>query len=200
MIIVGLTGGIGSGKSTIAKVFMDLGVPVYNSDESAKNLMTNDKELIAQILKLFGPQAYINSQLNRAHIANQVFNDNKLLKALNEMVHPAVANDFAKWKDQQNHPYVIQESALIIENNNQDKYDYIILVVADTQERIKRVMKRDHKTRREVMARINQQLSDEHKMNHAHFIVRNDLLKRTQTEVLKIHQELTKIAGIRQGG
>ena len=123
MMIVGLTGGIGSGKSTVAKMFMELGVPVYDSDAEAKKLMATSPEVKSKIIELLGNEAYSNDVLNRSYIANKVFKDPILLEKLNGIVHPAVREHFLKWVKRKETPYVIQETALIFENDAHDKYD-----------------------------------------------------------------------------
>ncbi len=129
-MLVGLTGGIGSGKTTVAQFFMALGVPVYNSDTEAKRLMETSEELKSAIKGILGEEAYDEQRLNKTHISQLVFNDRKLLNKLNGIVHPAVRTDFSTWAEQQKAPYVIQETALIFEIGSADFYDKIILVTA----------------------------------------------------------------------
>ena len=130
MTVVGLTGGIGSGKTTVAKLFSAVGVPVYNSDKQAKELMQNSEVLIKKIKALLGGESYKERKLNRAYIAQKVFKDKGLLAGLNAIVHPAVREDFLDWITHQKHPYVIQETALLFENKTEELYDKIILVTA----------------------------------------------------------------------
>ena len=136
MIVVGLTGGIGSGKSTVGKFLKDLGVSVYNSDYQAKKLMESSKKIRTEIQALFGEEAYTDKKLNRAYIAKLVFEDKKLLEKLNNIVHPAVRKHFIKWVKKQNSPYVVQETALLFENKSMDFYDKIVLVMAPVELRI----------------------------------------------------------------
>lgn len=163
MIIVGLTGGIGSGKSTAAKMFEELGVPVYNSDLEAKKLMSTSVSVKEKIVSLLGASAYEEGVLNREYIAKKVFASASLLQQLNEIVHPAVRLHFLEWTNKQENNYVIQESAIIFENNNQDFYDYIILVTAPIEVRIERILKRDNTTRENILSRIGSQWTDEKK-------------------------------------
>ena len=189
-MIVGLTGGIGSGKSTVAQMFKDLGIPVYDSDREAKLLMNGAPEIRQAIILNFGEAAYTASGLNRAYISNLVFKDIKLLQKLNQIVHPAVAKHFSKWVQKQSTAYIIQESALIFENQSEEKYDQIILVTAPLEERIKRVMKRDKVDRGKVEARINNQLPDTEKEKKANFTIINTNLGKTAETVAKIHEIL----------
>lgn len=187
MKVVGLTGGIGSGKSTVAKMFLELGVPVYNSDERAKKLMNTSAEIKNKIVAFLGKESYHEEKLNRAYIAKKVFNDTTLLAQLNAIVHPVVREDFLKWTGEQEHCYVIQETALLFENNAQHLYDSIILVTAPKEERISRVVSRDNGTREQVIARMNNQMDDEEKLNLSDFVIENIDIERTRSIVLQVH-------------
>ncbi|SDS31151.1 dephospho-CoA kinase [Maribacter dokdonensis] len=187
MKVVGLTGGIGSGKSTVAKMFLELGVPVYNSDERAKKLMDTSAEIKNQIIAFLGKESYHEEKLNRAYIAKKVFNDTTLLAQLNAIVHPVVREDFLKWTGEQEYCYVIQETALLFENNSQHLYDSIILVTAPKEERISRVVRRDNGTREQVIARMNNQMDDEEKLNLSDFVIENIDIERTRSIVLQVH-------------
>lgn len=193
-MIVGLTGGIGSGKSTVAEFFRELGVPVYNSDYKAKKIMHEDSKVKAKILNLFGEKAYSNNELNRRFIASEVFSNKKKLNALNAIVHPAVRADFLTWVDSQDYPYVIQEAAIIFENNSEDRYDKVILVTAPKEIRITRVIGRDGNSASEIKARIENQLSDEEKIPRAHFVIKNVDLDKTRQNARKIHEILLNAA------
>jgi len=187
MKVVGLTGGIGSGKSTVSKMFLELGVPVYNSDERAKKLMNTSAEIKNQIIAFLGKESYHEEKLNRAYIAKKVFNDTTLLAQLNAIVHPVVREDFLKWTGEQEYCYVIQETALLFENNAQHLYDSIILVTAPKVERISRVVSRDKGTREQVIARMNNQMDDEEKLNLSDFVIENIDIERTRSIVLQVH-------------
>lgn len=187
MKVVGLTGGIGSGKSTVSKMFLDLGVPVYNSDERAKKLMNTSAEIKNQIIAFLGKESYREEKLNRAYIAKKVFNDTTLLAQLNAIVHPVVREDFLKWTGEQEYCYVIQETALLFENNARHLYDSIILVTAPKEERISRVVSRDNGTREQVIARMNNQMDDEEKLNVSDFVIENIDIERTRSIVLQVH-------------
>ncbi|MEM9363303.1 MAG: dephospho-CoA kinase [Bacteroidota bacterium] len=192
MIRVGLTGGIGSGKSTVGKMFTALGIPVYDSDRQAKMLMSHSEKLKKAITQLFGENAYKNGVLNRKYIAGKAFADTKLLEKLNKIVHPAVKEHFLDWAEEQDAQYVIQESALIFENGNEDFYDAVILITAPLENRLKRVTERDGSDANEVMKRIENQMEDGPKVKMAHFHIENIDLKTTQEEVLKVHEALLK--------
>ena len=190
MIVVGLTGGIGSGKSTIAAMFQELGVPVYNSDERAKHLMNTSKKIRKRLIELLGEKAYLDDKLNRVYIAKKVFNDADLLEKLNHIVHPVVRKDFVKWTKKQNAPYVIQETALLFENKAQELYDSVILITAPKELRIERVLARDEITKEQVIARMNNQLDDETKLKLTNFVIENIELESTALKVLEIHEAI----------
>ena len=190
MKYVGLTGGIGSGKSTVAKMFMQLGVPVYNSDERAKQLMNNSTDIKKRLVELLGKESYKEGQLNRAFVAKKVFNDTELLAQLNAIVHPVVREDFLNWANQQDFCYVIQETALLFENEAQNLYDYVILVTAPKEERISRVINRDSVTREQVIARMDNQLKDVEKLNLSDYVVENIDIERTKSSVLQVHASI----------
>lgn len=190
MIVVGLTGGIGSGKSTIGDMFKDLGVPVYNSDIRAKKLMNTSKKIRKSLIALFGEEAFIDEKLNRSFIAEKVFNDTKLLADLNNIVHPRVRKNFLKWVKKQESPYVIQETALLFENKAQAFYDKVILVTAPKELRISRVQNRDKSSREQIISRMNNQLDDESKINLADYCIENIDLERTRQKVIDLHQRI----------
>ena len=151
MKLIGLTGGIGSGKSTVAKMFENLGIPVYNADIEAKRIMENQPEVVHKLREAFGDGAYINGKLNRKHLADVVFKSKDRLKTINSIVHPAVGHDFIQWANKQEAPFVIQESALIFENDKADLFDRIINVTASLTDRIERVKERDGLNKNEVL-------------------------------------------------
>lgn len=190
-MIVGLTGGIGSGKTTVAQLFVDLGVPVYNSDFEAKKLMNSSKKLRKEIKSLFGEKAYKKKKLNRSFISKKVFGDKELLKELNSVVHPAVRKHFKSWSKEQKAPYVIQESAIILEHKKQDFYYKIILVTAPEEERIARVLKRDSdQDRSKIKKRIANQLPDSEKIGLSDYVIDNLDLENTKVKVLEVHNAL----------
>ncbi|HDZ06255.1 hypothetical protein LCGC14_0147790 [marine sediment metagenome] len=190
MKIVGLTGGIGSGKSTVANMFKELGVPVYNSDERAKHLMNTSLEIKNQLIELLGEEAYEGDKLNRSFIAKKVFSNTDLLAELNNIVHPIVRKDFIDWTKDQDYRYVIQETALLFENKSEDLYDSIILVTAPKEERIARVVDRDKSTKEQVISRMNNQLDDEAKLDLSNYVIENIDLERTNSNVLQVHASI----------
>lgn len=187
MLKIGLTGGIGSGKTTVARIFETLGVPVYNADEEAKKLMNTDKTLKAAISKNFGNDTYKNDKLDRKYLASIVFNDETKLGILNSLVHPATIRDAADWIKRQNNPYIIKEAALLFEAGAAIMLDKIIGVFAPQELRVKRVMERDGVSREEVLNRINSQLDDEIKMERCDFVITNDEQSLIIPQVLKLH-------------
>lgn len=194
---VGITGGIGSGKSTIARIFQALGVPVYNSDAAAKRLMQEDPGLRASITKLFGDAAYTDTELNRKWIADKAFQDPSLLQALNELVHPATLRDAADWMQQQTAAYCVKEAALIFESGAQKDLDYVIGVSAPESLRIERAMQRDGLSGEEVKARMKRQLQESVKMRLCHFIILNDEEHPVIDQVLLLHEKLLALSKAR---
>ena len=194
MFKVGLTGGIGSGKSYVAKKFAALGIPVYYADTEAKRLMIQDKILKSEIKVLLGQAAYYrNGRLNKPYVARKIFNDQKLLAGINNLVHPAVKRDFMSWADSQVSKYVIEESAILFENGLDKSFDTIILVTAEKDLRIRRVIKRDKVTKEQVIARMNQQLTDEKKLPLAKFVVVNNEDSDIISQISSIHKEILSL-------
>ncbi len=197
MIVVGLTGGIGSGKTTVASFFKALDIPIYIADDEAKALMNRSKVIRRKLVSLFGKEAYHHDELNRPFIASKIFNDRRLLDQMNAIVHPKVASHFKRWLKKQDAPYVIKEAAIIFEHNTQDQYDFIITVTADTETRIQRVIKRDNSDRSKIEAIIDNQMSDAQKIEKSHFVIINDELNSTKDQVLQTHLSiLDKIKNI----
>ncbi len=194
MMIVGLTGGIGSGKTTVAKMFHVLGVPVYNSDIEAKKLMVSSEVLKVKIKELLGTESYTDHKLNRTYIADKIFTDPDLLAQLNAIVHPAVKEHFITWVGDQNSDYIIQETAIIFENNSQDKFDKIILVTAPESVRIQRVTSRDTISETKVKERIANQWADDKKAALSDFVINNLELDKTTVLVAEIHKQLLKFS------
>lgn len=192
MITVGLTGGIGSGKTTVAKAFEALGIPIYIADDEAKRLMNTSKVLKRKLIALFGDLAYIDNILNRPYLAKAIFNNKELLEKMNAIVHPKVGKHFIKWKNKQTAPYVIKEAAILFENGSYKNYDYIITVTAPEKTRIARVIKRDNATTEKVKAIIANQWKDELKISLSDFVIVNTSIVTTQQEVLKTHNKLLK--------
>lgn len=189
MLKVGLTGGIGSGKSTVAKVFEVLGIPVYYADEAARQIMNTDKELKATLIKNFGAQTYQNDQLNRPYLAAIVFADKQKLELLNSLTHPATIRDANRWMEQQTSRYIIKEAALLFESGAHEYLDHVIGVYAPQELRIKRTIDRDHITREEVLLRISRQMDEDAKMKRCDFIITNDEQQLVIPQVLELHQK-----------
>ena len=190
MLKIGLTGGIGSGKSTVAKVFEVLGIPVYYADEEAKRLMNEDEALKEKIQELFGAESYANGLLNRKYIAGIVFHDPKKLEQLNALVHPLTINDANNWLQQQTTPYAIKEAALIFETGIHEYLDYVIGVYAPAPLRIQRVMERDNISLEAVTARMSKQMDEEEKMRLCNFVINNDEQQLLIPQVLALHEKL----------
>ena len=190
MMIVGLTGGIGSGKSTIAKEFAALGIAVFNSDEQAKALIANNAQVKERIIAAFGEEAYQNGEYNRAYIAQIVFNNSEKLAILNGIVHPALAEYFKQWAKEQTSPYVLKEAAILFESGSYKDCDYIITVTAPEEVRIARVMARDHCTEAQVRARMAQQWSDAQRIALSDAVIENIDLESAKEQVKRINDEL----------
>lgn len=193
MKIIGLTGGIGSGKTTVAKLFTELGVPVYNSDLKAKKLMQDSKEVRTAIIDLLGEESFTFKKLNKKYIADKVFGDKELLQKLNAIVHPAVRKDFISWVKTKRTPYVIQEAAILFENNSYKRFDKVILVKAPKEQRLERILARDNISKEEILARMENQWDDSKKIPLADFTIENTDLEETKLQVENLHRQLTKI-------
>lgn len=195
---IGITGGIGSGKTTVCKMFEELGIPVYYADERAKYLMQHEHFLIDEIKKNFGEEVYDNGQLNRQLLASKVFHDKEKVKLLNSLVHPAVFRDTDRWVAEQQAtqtPYALKEAALLVESGSHNYLDRLIVVTAPQNVRLKRVVERDNVSSTDVMARMQNQLPEEEKVKLADFVIINDSDKEhLRQQVLKIHQQLVELS------
>jgi dephospho-CoA kinase len=194
MLKIGLTSGIGSGKTTVAKVFQTLGIPVYYADDAAKELMNKDENLKQQIKKYFGEEAYENNLLDRKYLAQKVFNSPQKLELLNSLVHPATINHAEHWFAQQIAPYCIKEAALIFESGSQLNLDYVVGVYAPTALRIQRVMQRDAITKEEVLQRMNKQIDETIKMRLCDFVIKNDEQELVIPQVVALHEKFLALA------
>ncbi len=190
MKIVGLTGGIGSGKSTVAKFFEAEGTPIYIADEAAKRIQETSEETRAAIIDLLGEKSYRGKLPEREYIAFKVFANKKLLTALNEIIHPKVREDFCRWRKQQTGLYCIYEAAILFENGGDLTCDYAILVTAPIELKIKRLLERDHTTREKIQARMATQWSDDKKRKLANFEIQNNDLENTKKQVVFLHKKL----------
>lgn len=191
---IGLTGGIGSGKSIVAKIFSILGIPVFYADVAARNVMHEDAVLTQKIKQTFGEAAYENDVLNRKYIADIVFNNPFKLEQLNAIVHPATIAAAQQWMLQQTAPYVIKEAALFFESGSAEGLDYIIGVYAPQHIRLQRVMQRDNVTREDVLTRMSKQINEEMKMRLCDFVIVNDEQTLVIPQVLKLHEKFLKLA------
>ena len=196
MLRVGITGGIGSGKSTAARVFEVLGIPVYYADDAAKRLMNEDEDLKQKIQLQFGNEVYKNGKLDKKYLADIVFTSPEKLALLNALVHPATLKDADKWMEKNTTPYCIKEAALIFESGAQQNLDYVIGVTAPSPLRILRTMNRDGITREEVIARMDKQMDDTIKMKLCDFIIKNDEQEMLLPQILQLHKKILKLAEI----
>ena len=193
---VGITGGIGAGKSTISKIFKLLGIPVYDADSRAKWLMNHESGLKKEIINLFGVEAYTSEGLNRTFIAKQTFNNQSKLEQLNALVHPAVGKDYIDWEKEQKSPYTLKEAALLFEAGSFKDLDLIIVVSAPEELRIERVLKRDaHRTREDIKAIISKQWPQREKEEKANFVIENDGSSLIIPQVLEIHERILASIG-----
>ena len=192
MIKVGVTGGIGSGKTLICKVFEKLGVSVFYADSEAKRILNEDEEVKKRISEKFGPGIYNENGINKANLAHIVFNDNEALGTINEIIHPVVRQRFERWLNQQQAPYAIEEAAILIETGAHRDLDYTILVYAPRELRISRAMERDNKSRKEIETRMDHQMPDEDKFKKVNSVIYNDNSRMVIPQVLDIHEQLMK--------
>lgn len=189
MLRIGLTGGIGSGKSTVAKIFEILGVPVYYADDAAKILMNQDEDLKKALIKHFGEGTYIEGSLSRAHLSSIVFNNPEKLALLNSIIHPATIRDAADWMQKQKAPYTIKEAALIFESGSHAQLDKVIGVQAPLAMRVLRVMQRDDVTREDVLKRLEKQLDENIKMRLCDYVITNNEQELLIPQVLHLHNQ-----------
>ena len=192
MKIVGLTGGIGSGKTTVATLFAELGVPVYIADDEAKKLMARSKIIKRHLVQLLGQAAYTENTLNSKFIAKKIFNDSILLSKVNAIVHPKVAAHFKRWVSKQTGAYCIKEAAILFESGSYKDCDTTILITAPKAIRLQRVLARDKASKEDILSRMNHQWSDRKKKAMADIVIENIDLDRVKKEVLKVHQMLSE--------
>ena len=195
MIKVGLTGGIGSGKTTVSNFLLDYGIPVYNSDSKGKTLMNTNLELKNDIVSIFGESVYDNSILNTNLLSSIVFSDPKKIEQLNNLVHPKVAEDFTQWiRKNNNQPILVKEAAILIESGAYLNMDKIILIVSEKPTRINRVSKRDNSDLESIEKRINLQLKDDEKIKYADYIIQNNSsLEHLKLEVIKVINKIKEV-------
>lgn len=191
MQIIGLTGGIGSGKTTVARIFSTLGIPVYNSDLRAKSILETDLNVQSDVRKLVGKESIENGIVNRKLIAEKSFNNRHVLQQLNTIIHPRVAEDFIKWKNEhKSSPYLIKEAAILFESGSYKSCDKVVFISTELETRVQRVMQRDGVGRAEVESRISNQWPEEKKANLSTFIVHNNESDALIPQVVEIHEKL----------
>lgn len=193
-MIVGLTGGIGSGKTTVAKIFQQIGIPVFVADEVSKALLDTNLQLQAQLVDLLGEELLLDGRVNRAFMANKIFNDEDLLRQANALIHPAVAEAFVNWYNSQEAPYVLREAAILFESESHVDCDKVIVVLAPEDLRLKRVMTRSGETASQVKSRMSKQWPQEKKAALADFLIHNDLEQMLIPQVLQVHESLIHIS------
>ncbi len=190
-IKVGITGGIGTGKSFVSKIFKTLGVPFYDADLEAKLIMNKSAKVREALIRAFGSDTYFeDGSLNRRYLSDKVFNDSEKLALLNSIVHPAVIQDSIDWSNSQHAPYILKEAALLYESGSYKNLDYTILVTAPEELRIQRVMQRDNVDREEVLRRMARQMPEEEKLQYADFLIHNDGKIPLLPQVLAVHNAL----------
>ena len=192
---LGVTGGIGSGKTTVCRIFRVLGVPVFVADNVARDLMSSDDEIRTQLNRIAGKDLYLSGSLDRKELARLIFNRPDLLRKVNETVHPSVLRQFDNWATAAESPYVIMESAILFEAGADSLVDRVATISAPVEERIARVMGRNDLSREEVIGRINNQLEDEEREEQSYYIINNSDNEMIIPEILKIHEDMLRLAG-----
>jgi dephospho-CoA kinase len=190
MIKVGITGGIGSGKTLICKIFEKLGAPVFYADQEAKKILNKDRQVIEKIKHTFGQEIYDKNGINKANLANIIFNDSEALDKINGIVHPVVKDYFKEWLNTVDYPYAIEEAAILLETGSHQDLDYTILVYAPRELRISRAMQRDGATRTDIENRMKNQIADEEKFKKVNYVIYNDDSRMIIPQVLEIHEQL----------
>lgn len=191
--IVCITGGIGSGKTTVAKLLGQFGIPIYFADDEAKKLTATSPEIRKGLVELLGEETFKDGVLNRKYMADKIFNDEELLSKSNAIIHPIVKKHFVEWVHNQKAPYVIKEAAILFESGSDKQCDIIVLVTAPEEIRIQRVMHRDGATEKEVRARMKNQWSDEEKEKSSNYVIQNIQLETLQKNVERLHNELLRL-------
>lgn len=192
---IGITGGMGAGKSTMCKIFGQLGVSIYDADSRAKFIMSNNQELKKTITENFGWDAYTRKdELNREYLAKVVFNNEEKLELLNNLVHPAVKNDYEQWaQEHRDEPYSLKEAALLFESMSYKTLHKVIVIASPIETRIERIMKRDHVKREDILKRIQNQSTDRERMNKADWVIYNDGVRSLIEQTLEVHREILAI-------
>ena len=198
MLNVGLTGGIGSGKTIASKIFEVLGIPVYQADEAAKSLMESNPILKNQLIEHFSENAFVDGKLNRKYIADIIFNDKEKLHLINSLVHPYTIQDGIEWMKKQTTPYAIKEAALIFESGTQSNFDYIIGISSPQSMRLNRTIKRDNTIRELILEKMENQLDEQVKMKLCDFVLQNDEKTLLTTQVIAVHEKLIALSKAQQ--
>ena len=192
MMKIGVTGGIGSGKTSVCKVFKVLGIPVFSADQVAKDIMDTDPVLIREIISATSDDLYSGGTLDRSKLASLIFNDQSLLQKINLLIHPVVFDHFRKWTDRQRAPYVIMEAAILFESGASKFVDRVVTVVAPVEERLTRVIRRNKLSREDVMDRIKNQMDDESRSKLSDYTVQNSENDMIIPAILKIHDDILR--------
>jgi dephospho-CoA kinase len=187
---LGITGGIGSGKTTVCRVFQVLGIPVFDADYEAKNIMDNDESVKLRINSIAGKELYMSGALDRAELASMIFNNNQLLGKVNSLIHPIVFEKFSIWESGQNAPYVIMDAAILFESGGNKLVDRVATVVAPEEERIDRIIHRNNLTREQILMRMKSQMDDSEKVSKSDYVILNSEKDMIIPSILKIHEEL----------
>ena len=191
MIKVGVTGGIGSGKTLICQIFEKIGMPVFYADSEARKILNHDKTVVDKVSSLFGADIYNEDGINKARLANVIFNNQDALNTINSIVHPVVKSRFQNWLSTLNTTYAIEEAAILVETGSYKELDYTVLVYAPKELRISRAMSRDGNTREEIEERMKNQIPDEEKFQKVNKVIYNDNSRMVIPQVLEIHEQLT---------
>jgi len=189
---LGVTGGIGSGKTSVCKVFTVLGIPVFSADRIAREIMDNDKDIISKINAIAGKNLYSSGSLDRVGLASLIFNDHSLLEQVNALIHPVVFDHFAKWHNKQTSQYVIMEAAILFESGASELVDKIATIVAPEEERLARVTLRSKLSRQQVLERMKNQMDDEEKIKLSDYVIYNSENDMIIPEIIKIHEDIIK--------
>ncbi len=193
--VLGITGGIGSGKTTVVQMFKEIGVPVYNADKEAKKLMQSSNEIKYEICSVVGQDAYKNGILDKDFISDKIFNDKNILKKINNIIHPKVSKHFKQWLSFQKSSYVVKEVAILFESKIEDQFDFILTVTAPENLRIQRVIKRDKKSLITIQSIIDNQLRDSEKIKNSDFVISNIDMDKTLKNVYDIHKKIINSLG-----
>ncbi len=194
---LGITGGIGSGKTSVCRVFSVLGIPLFSADQEAKDIMDNEKGIINKINAIAGKNLYINGELDRMELASLIFNDKTLLEKVNSLVHPIVFDHFKTWEMEQSAPYVIMEAAILFESGASRLVDRIATVVAPVDERISRVIARNNLSREQVIERIQNQMDDESRIKQSDYVIRNSDSDMIIPAIIRIHEDVLNYINVR---